>query len=241
MPAKDKTITYQGQTILLDISFYDHAGGSPVDHDDFAVGVYPSGYIYNPSSICLSSGAGLRISQGKYYYSYAVAADAPTSNTWNIFWKITINGIANTFSEFFTVLASGADNYNEIVEEVRFYINDDAVPYTYTAEKIGKSVQKALPIINNRAGWACVYTSGSISPTPDSFQREIYSMQAACFIIDGTYWKSANKGIRVTDGDQTVDLAAGANSTRDAVRAFKDELEQKIKNYLMNNDGYMIY
>jgi hypothetical protein len=241
MAGKDLTITYQGQNVLLDISFYNYAGGSLVDDDSFTSGVYPSGYIYNPSNSCVSSGNGTRISQGKYYYSYDVPSDAPLGNNWAIHWKITINNIPNTFSEFFTVLPIGADNYLALIEEVRFYMGDDATPYIYTDEKVGKSVEKALPLINDRLNWSCVYVSGSISPSPTDFQREIYSLQAARLIMHEKLWTLAQKGLKIRDGETSIDISAASASANDAIKYLDGELEKRINSYLMNQPGHLVY
>lgn len=109
--AQNMIVQSQGETVSLNVYFYDSTGLILTDPDET-----PTYVITDPDGLSVATGSGTRISTGEYSVSYAISATAQISNLWKITWTAEISGIPveNAF-EYFTVVAPTSNLlFNEI-------------------------------------------------------------------------------------------------------------------------------
>lgn len=112
----------QGGTIVLPVIIRDGAG-TLVDPVDLLVD------IINPATVeVVTNGVPVRISTGRYEYTYALDPTAPQGD-WQVHWTGTVAGLPATVNDSFTVVEAGTIQVESVadIDLVRWFTDENPV------------------------------------------------------------------------------------------------------------------
>lgn len=141
------------------------------------------------------------------------------------------------------VLGSGITNYVDALKQ------DIGTDSTYTDTDYINLIVKSIRRINVRIGSAFAYypTCSGIGPTPTESEGDLIVAQAECL------WSKRKRseavigghgGLKIVDGDQSIDNTIALNGNDAVVKDFCGDLEKMIAAYLQQDAtvlGYMIW
>jgi hypothetical protein len=202
--------------------------------------------IKEPNLVTVASGNGFKRSVGHYdARNSTIPSGYDTTSSWQIAWTfVSPGGVTSTATEEFTVtaaLVSAFTNIDNVIEIIKTNMGLDT---EYTQTEYETFISKALRRLNRRlffTGTTSVLSisssTGSITPTPNDTIFDLIILQSECLISKNIRRQAVSKGIRVRDGDSEIDTTAGFSGHSDVVKDFCGELEDAIKDYLVNHDG----
>lgn len=131
----------------------------------------------------------------------------------------------------------------DLVLITRILINDLNTPQTNTDSYLQQVVVAAGLLVSNEVSLSFNYTfdisNVTISPDPlanninDVVAQALFPMKAACIINQGNFQKAIGQGIKVRDGDSSVDTSVSFRGYRDILElgpcAMYDKLKTKLQ------------
>ena len=224
----------------LDIKLY---------HNNQAVN--PSAITYaitEPGGHTTASGAGEQIDTGHYRVAQADTFPSGYSETanWTCTWTITSpGGSISTATETFLVvedLTTSANldlgHYNEIVESVKLDLSLGATDFT--RDQYRRWIEKTIRTLNRRLKFTGDTTkqlsysrsTNAISPSPNNDIMDLIILQMECLVGYERYREAVGKGIKVKDGDTSIDTTASFRGHEAAAKLFCEKCDEAIKDYL---------
>lgn len=135
------------------------------------------------------------------------------------------------------ILGSGLAAYVDAVK------TDFSEPTDISDAKIRDILVKSIRRINTKIGTSFAYyvASSGISPTPTEAQGELILLQAECLLAKRRYASSVSKGIRIKDGDTSIDTTGSFSGHSDLKNDICNELNDLIVQYKQDTYGAQDY
>ncbi len=117
----------------LQITIYDHSGGTIVDPDQYPASV-PTLAIYDPgSNVIVNAAPSIRIGTGVYGYNFTIPSTGP-QGYWRVEWYFTIGGFlvdVGNRTEYFKVVEPGMIEYDldNLINVLRIRLKDTHPDY----------------------------------------------------------------------------------------------------------------
>jgi len=236
---------------ILDI-FVRDANGALTDTDSL-----PTFVIKDSAAVVVSgsSTSGYKSSTGTYdARSFGAIPSGYTAGDWTIKWTATLNSVVKTITETFTVSAFTITVESDAITSVsgikeRAEIDLGLATTDYTDAQWGSLTERAVTRTNRRLALAGTDVELIYSPSTLTYARtdaasvsdslaDIVLMQVECIAIKQLMRTAVNKGIKVKDGDSSIDTTAGFGGHDSLVSNVCSELDQAILDYKINEaDG----
>jgi hypothetical protein len=112
----------------------------------------------------------------------------------------------------------------------------------YTSSQYKSLVDKSLIRLNRRISTALV-ASGSttvqaiISPNPTDTILDLIILQTECLVAQNQRRQAISKGIKVRDGDSSIDTTSSFGGHAQVVKDYCDEIDEAILDYIRDVNG----
>ena len=205
----------------------------------------PTYIIKEPAGTTVGTGSGFRRSTGHYdARDTVIPSGYSITEAWNITWTATSPaGVTSSAVEEFSVVASLDflfNNSSDITDLVKL---DLGLTDEFTDAEYNDFVNKAVKRINRRlcltgTSSQMVFDTGTgiITPAPNDTFIDFLVMQIECFLVKRDRKTAVGKGIKVKDGETSIDTTASFKGFDDQIGNICGELSDAVDDYLDKQD-----
>lgn len=201
--------------------------------------------IKEPGDTVVGSDNGYKRSVGHYdARSTTIPSGYSITSPWTITWTyISPGGVTSSSAEEFTVTSSMEAAFTNIDNIIDIIKIDMGLTTEYTDSQYETLISKALRRLNRKIGTSLSIsqTTGTIDPSPTDTILDLIILQTECLIAKNRRGQAVSKGIRVRDGDSSIDTTASFSGHESVVRDYCDELDKAIDDYRAISDGAATY
>ena len=131
------------------------------------------------------------------------------------------------------ILGSGVAPY---IDAIKVDFGD---PTDITDAKLRDLLVKSIRRINIKIGTSFEYfaASSGIVPTPTEVEAELILLQAECLYAKRRYATAVSKGIKIKDGDTSIDTTGSFGGQSEVKNDVCKELDDLIMRYRMDSAG----
>jgi hypothetical protein len=205
--------------------------------------------IAEPSGSLVASGASpFKRSVGIYdARTTIIPSGFSLTGVWLITWTfVSPDNVNSSAIQEFTVVASAPIDVADLITQLRLDL--DITTSDYTDAELQIFIEKALNRLNRKlkftgtsAELSFSSSTGTITPTPNSTIFDLIVLQVECIIVKTRRAESVKKGIKVRDGDSSIDTTAGFGGHGDMVRDACQEVDEAIKKYLRDQGDAAVH
>jgi len=121
-----------------------------------------------------------------------------------------------------------------IREELRVLIgDDDPTDERYTDNALNIFIRSALKRLKSRVGLSISISNGTLSPAATEEESDLISLQVRCMIARREYVSASRKGIKIRQGDSSIDTTGTLGPYKDLSKEVCTQLEDSIKEYIV--------
>lgn len=205
----------------------------------------PTYVITEPAGTTVGTGSGFRRSVGHFdARDTVIPSGFSITEAWKIEWTATSPaGITSSACEEFSVVASLDFLFNNTSDITDLVKLDLGLTNEFTDVEFNDFVNKAVKRVNRKlcltgTSDQMVFDEGTgiITPAPNDTKLDIIVLQIECFVVTRDRKTAVGKGIKVKDGETSIDTTASFGGFNQQVRTICGELDEAVSEFLRKAD-----